>query len=447
MKTTSKALSCALFSFTSLFAYAEPIDLISAYQAALEHDSDIHAAYNQLQSSKQIRPQALADLLPSINASASSTDVRLESESTSSTTGKGTIQYRDEKFSVSLRQPVFNWASFVRYQQSAQRVSKAELEYRLAEQALIIRLTERYLNTLQAGVSLTVANDDVKAFTRQLEQAKIRFEVGLIAITDVHNAQARFDLAIASQIAAQDNLYSKQEALRQIIQHDELALRPLAQTFPLAPPEPNNIKQWESSAAQHNLSLEMAKLDVSIAKKDVSINRAGHYPSVDLVASHNYSETGGSGFGSGFRNESDNIGLELNLALFSGGKTQALTEQAAFQHMASLDNLQSLQRTTLRETRDAFRGVISSSRRIKALEQAIISNKSSLDANEVGLEVGTRTIVDVLDAQSNLSRAKLQLIDAKNSYIIDVLNLKGITGSLTVSDLEVVNQWLQQGKI
>ncbi len=292
-----------------------------------------------------------------------------------------------------------------------------------------------------------MANDDVKAFTRQLEQAKIRFEVGLIAITDVHNAQARFDLAIASQIAAQDNLYSKQEALRQIIQHDELALRPLAQTFPLAPPEPNNIKQWETSAAQHNLSLEMAKLDVSIAKKDISINRAGHYPSVDLVASHNYSETGGSSFGSGFRNESDNIGLELNLALFSGGKIQALTEQAAFQHMASLDNLQSLQRTTLRETRDAFRGVISSSRRIKALEQAIISNKSSLDANEVGLEVGTRTIVDVLDAQSNLSRAKLQLIDAKNSYIINVLNLKGITGSLTVSDLEVVNQWLQQDKL
>jgi len=444
MKTTYKLLSSVLLSLSPFVTLAQPLDLISAYQAALQHDSDIHAAHNQLLSSKEIGPQALADLLPSINASATSSDVRQESENSFTANGKSTAQFRDEKFSVSLRQPLFNWARFVRYQQANQRVSKAQLEYQLAEQALIIRLTERYLNVLQAEVSLTLASDDVKAFTHQREQAKIRFEVGLIAITDVHNAQARYDLSIATQIAAQDNLYSKQEALRQLVQREDLSLRALAQTFPLNPPQPNDIKQWETSAEQHNLPLQMAKFDVAIAKKDISINQAGHYPSIDLVASHNYSETGGSSFGSGFRNEADTLGIEFNLALFSGGKTHSLSKQAAFKHQASLDSLQSLQRTTLRNTRDAFRGVSTSSQRIKALEQAIISNKSSLDANQVGLEVGTRTIVDVLDAQSNLSRAKLQLIEAKNSYIINVLSLKAAAGSLAASDLEVVNQWLEQ---
>lgn len=444
MKTSYKLLSSVLLSLSPFVTLAQPLDLISAYQAALQHDSDIHAAHNHLLSSKEISPQALADLLPSINASATSSDVRQESENSFTANGKSTSQFRDENFSVSLRQPLFNWARFVRYQQANQRVSKAQLEYQLAEQALIIRLTERYLNVLKAEVSLTLASDDVKAFTHQREQAKIRFEVGLIAITDVHNAQARYDLSIATQIAAQDNLYSKQEALRQLIQRDDLSLRALAQTFPLNPPQPNDIKQWETSAKQHNLPLQMAKFDVAIAKKDISINQAGHYPSIDLVASHNYSETGGSSFGSGFRNEADTLGIEFNLALFSGGKTHSLSKQAAYKHQASLDSLQSLQRTTLRNTRDAFRGVTTSSQRIKALEQAIISNKSSLDANQVGLEVGTRTIVDVLDAQSNLSRAKLQLIEAKNSYIINVLSLKAAAGSLAVSDLEVVNQWLAQ---
>ena len=187
----------------------------------------------------------------------------------------------------------------------------------------------------------------------------------------------------------------------------------------------------------------MARYDVGIAKKEVNIQRSGHYPTVDIVASHQYSETGGGSFGTGFRNESDRLGLELNMPLFSGGKTSSLTRQAAFSHRQSIDALQSLQRTTLRQTRDAFRGVTTNLKRIQALEQAIVSNKSSLDANEVGLEVGTRTIVDVLDAQSNLSRAKLQLIEAKKSYILSILNLKHTTGSLSKADLDIVNQWLQ----
>lgn len=443
MNLLRKLLLSIILCIYPAINFAQPIDLLTAYKLALEHDADIHAAYNQLLSSKEAKPQALADLLPNINASAISNDVRQESESSFSGGGKSTGQFRDEGFSVSLRQPLFNWANFTRYKQANKRVSKAEVSYQFAEQALILRLTERYLDTLQADVNLNLANDDVNAFTRQLEQAKVRFEVGLVAITDVHDAQARYDLSIATQIAAQDNLYSAQEALREIIQADKFTLTPLAPSFPLSVPKPNNIDTWETDAAKNNLAIEMARYDVNIAKKEIDISRSGHYPTVDVVASHQYSETGGGSFGTGFRNESDKLGLELNMSLFAGGKTRSLTRQAAFNHQQSLDILQSLQRTTLRETRDAFRGVTTNLKRIHALEQAIISNKSSLDANEVGLEVGTRTIVDVLDAQSNLSRAKLQLIDAKINYILNILNLKNSTGSLSKADLETVNQWLK----
>ena len=174
MKTLNKAFLSFIAALIPALALSQPIDLLSAYQLALEHDADIHAAHNQLLASKEATPQALAELLPSLNASASTADVRQESESSFSGGGKGTSQFRDEGFSISLRQPLFDWASFVRYKQAAKIVSKAETEYRLAEQTLILRLTERYLNTLEAEVSLTLANDDAKAFSRQLEQAKQR---------------------------------------------------------------------------------------------------------------------------------------------------------------------------------------------------------------------------------------------------------------------------------
>ena len=316
LKKLLPSLALCIFPVLSI---AQPIDLMTAYKRALQHDADIHAAYNQLLSSKEASPQALAGLLPSINASALSNDVRQESESSFSGTGKSTDQFRDEGFAVSLRQPLFNWANYTRYKQANKQVSRAEVEYEIAQQALILRLTERYLNSLQAEVALNLANDDVNAFTRQLEQAQARFEVGLIAITDVHNAQARYDLSIATQIAAQDDLYSAQESLREIIQTDELVLAHLASSFPLSAPEPNDINRWEEFAALQNLSLEVAKYDVNIAKKEIELQRAGHYPTVDLVASHQYAETGGGSFGTGLRNESDSIGVELNVPLFAGG--------------------------------------------------------------------------------------------------------------------------------
>lgn len=436
MIALKRLIQGAVILSVSSLSMAEPIDLMAAYHLAVNHDSEIHAAYNQLMASKEVKPQALAALLPTIDISASTADVRKESDSNA---GKSTSQSRAESFEVSLRQPLFNWASFVRFNQADQSVSRAEIEYRIAEQDLILRVTQQYLEVLQAEIDLTVANDDMKAFALKLDQAKQRFEVGLIAITDVHDAQARYDLSFATQIAGQDTLASREEALRESIQADEIDLVPLLPKFPLVSPEPNDMAEWEASSKNHNLSIKVAKLDVSIAKNEIKINQAGYYPTIDLVASHRYDETGVTSLGS----ESDELGVEMNLSLFAGGETLSLSRQAAFGHKRALNKLQSLQRSTLRETRDNFRGVNASIQRIQALEQAIISNKSSLEASEASLEVGTRTIVDVLDAQGNLSRAKLQLVAEKKNYILSVLTLKAAAGSLSRRDVALVNDWMR----
>ena len=193
-----------------------------------------------------------------------------------------------------------------------------------------------------------------------------------------------------------------------------------------------------------NFSYTPAKLYQAIGSSGViSINRSKQMPTVDIIASHTYSETGGGSFGTGFTTESDRLGLELNVPLFSGGRNTSIIRQAAHLHQASLDTLSSLKRTTKREARDAFRGINASLHRIKALQQATLSGESSLQANQAGLEAGTRTLVDVLDAQSNLTLAKFGLIQEKQAYILNVLQLKYAAGSLDKSDIERINQWLK----
>ena len=441
MKHTNLILSCALFFTASLAnaqqstSIADSFDLIQAYQLAVQNDAELQAAAARLEAEKEANPQALADLLPSINASANASHLRNESS------GQQTAHYRDEGFSVNLTQTLFNWQQFTRLDQADKEVLRAGIQYQLAEQDLILRVTERYLNTLTAQANLSLANDNVKAFQQQLEQAQFRFEVGIVAITDVHDAQARHDLAVASKISAEDGVSSTREALLEIIQTDYSQLAALKKEFAAIPPQPNNISDWEKTASQYNLAVKIASSDVEIAKKQITILRADHLPTLDLVASYSDNEIGATHFNS----ESEKIGIALNIPLFSGGKTSSRVRQAAHLHQASLDTLKSTKRTNKRETRDAFRGVNASLHRINALKQATISNQSSLEASEAGLGAGTRTIVDVLDAQSNLTSAKFELIQEKEKYLLDVLKLKSAAGTLSKTDLEQINQWLSYG--
>lgn len=421
-------------------ASAATLDLLQTYELAEQQDSRIRASAALRSANKEAQPQALSDLLPSVQASAESTDVRQESFSSFSS---GTTQFDEEGYGISARQPLFNWGSWVRYKQAQLTTTRADTEYDIARQELILRVSERYLAVLNSQVALQVAQAEHKAIERQLEQVRERFDVGLIPITDVHDAQARYDLTSATLIAAEDAVESNNEALREIIQTSDYQLVPLAGKIPLAPPQPADINDWVGQASQDNLNVLLARSDVAIAKQGIAVERAAHLPTLDLIGAHTYRDSGSGSLGSGFTTETDTWGVEINLSLFEGGRVLSLTREAAFRHQQSIENLHTLLRETERLARDAYRSVITGTHRIQALQQAVVSNESALEANEVGLEVGTRTIVDVLDAQRNLSLAKLQLTQARHNYILNILRLKQAAGSLSVDDLRTVNAWLQ----
>ena len=231
MKHSIRLLSCVLLLSGVLPAIAQEqnqpasstLNLLDVYQLAVKNDAQIQTALSSFQAVQEAKPQAFAGLLPSLSASAQTSNVRSETTSTN--------EYRDEGFSISLSQPVFNWQTFSRFDQAKKEVLRAEVEYQLAEQQLILRVTERYLNTLTAEASLSLATDNVKAFQQQLEQAQFRFEVGIVAITDVHDAQARHDLALASKISAEDGVAASREALLEIIQHEYDTLATLNKDF------------------------------------------------------------------------------------------------------------------------------------------------------------------------------------------------------------------------
>lgn len=437
MKTFCHALILSLFAAS---ASAETLDLLKTYELALQQDSQLRAAAALKSANKESQSQALADLLPSIQASAETSHTRQDSISNFTS---GITHFDEDGYGISASQPLFNWGSWVRYQQAKLSSTRADTEYDVAQQELILRVAERYLDVLNAEVSLDVAKAEHLAIERQLEQVNERFEVGLIPITDVHDAQARYDLASATLIAAEDILASRREALREIILLNEFQLAALAPQVPLAPPEPADIQSWVEAAKSSNLSLMLARADVSIAKKGISAERAAHLPTLELVGEHSYRDSGSGNLGSGFTTETDSIGIQLSMPLFEGGKVMSLTREAAYRHQLSIENMHTLLRETERLARDAYRGVVTSTHRIQALNQAVISNESALEANQVGLEVGTRTIVDVLDAQRNLSQAKLQLTEARHTYILNILRLKQTAGSLSMEDLQTVNAWLQ----
>jgi outer membrane protein len=271
----------------------------------------------------------------------------------------------------------------------------------------------------------------------------MNFEVGTATITDTHEAQSRYDLGNASEIAALNDLELKQWALQKIIGTLPQSLAALATSMPLQGPEPGDMAQWVEAAQQNNLQVQIQRAAVEIANQEVARNRAGHHPTLDLVAS--YSDTGatGSNLGVGNDTKAGAIGLQLNLPLYQGGAISSRVREAVANQEKARQDLEQTVRQTALSTREAYFGVTSGIAQVKALEQALISSQSSLDSTKLGLEVGVRTNVDVLNAQQQLFSAKRDLYKARYSYLLSRLKLKSAAGSLSEDDLQQVNQWLK----
>ena len=425
---------------TLLAQFAHADDLLDVYRLALENDSEYRGAGASNRAAQEQIPLARAQLLPEANVTGSIDAVNQDVRSISGG-GGGTTRFSNRALTLSITQPIFRKDLLIGLNQADSRVRQANAEYAFALQDLILRVAERYFGVLEAEDALESTRAARDANEQQLKQSKQRFDVGLIAITDVEEAQAGFDLENAAVIAAETDVDNSLEALREITGSYLNSVDQLRADTPLVTPVPNDIDDWTTTALEQNLQLMAVNLATDTARDEIRRQEAGHVPTVDLVGQHGYSISGGRLGDSNIVTTS--IGFQFNIPIYQGGEILSRTREARHLHEASLEDLQRQRRITQRQARDAFRGVISGISRVHALAQAVVSTEAALEAIEAGFQVGTRTSVDVLDAQRDLFRAKFDHAQARYAYIVDILRLKQAAGTLTSSDLTEVNSWLQ----
>ncbi len=434
MKRATMMLAAALLS-----AGAAAQDLRQVYDLALEADPVFRAAEAERLAALEARPQALAGLLPSLTLTGQS-DSTSQKIIASPFSSPGRRDFSDTTLTLSLNQPLFRRDRFIQLRQADAQVAQAELEYQRARQELVLRVAQAYFDVLAAIDNLSFAEAEKKAIGQQLNQTRQRFNVGLTAITDVHEAQARYDQAVAREIEARNGLAVARESLRAIIGRLPQALARLAPDMPLVRPDPEDEEAWVRRALDENLALLAAQQAAEVARQEVARASAGHWPTLDLVASHRYSDRGGI---FAFEATDTAVGVQLTVPLYQGGAVTSAARQAAHAYDAALQNLEQVRRATEQGARSAFLTVLADISRVKALKQVLKSTETALEATEAGFEVGTRTAVDVLNARRELYRARSEYAAARYRYLLQTLKLKQAAGILAEDDLDRINAWLK----
>jgi outer membrane protein len=421
-------------------------DLFEVYGLAERHDPELRAAYADFQAVEQRVPQNWANFLPQISGSANEAYSKGEIE----TAGQPSREFDGDSRGFELRatQTIYNHAYWQRLSQANINAAQAEANYNAARQNLMLRVAAAYFNVLAANDNLAFAEAERKSVAQQLEQTKQRFEVGLIAITDVKESQAQYDQAVASEIQAQNTLSTTREALWTIINSYPEKLKPLAEQMPLPLPEPADKQHWVDKAMVENLNLIAADFARQSAQQEVDIQRSGHYPTIDVTARHNYSEDEETAFGGIIQDEatdstSTTVMLSVNVPIFSGGGTHARVKEAVYRREATRERYEATRRQVTQQTRDAFQSINADISRVTALKQALVSSEAAYEATLAGYEVGTRNSVEVLTALRNVFAAKRDYAQTRYDYVLDLLRLKQAAGNLNMGDLQEINRWLQ----
>ncbi len=413
-------------------------DLVSVYRQALDADPLFRAARAQHSAALEALPQSRAGLLPDINLSGAVSRDRFDPRD------EGATSYAtNQTYTLALRQAVYRRDRFIQLQQADSRIALADAEFEAARQELILRVATRYFLVLGAIDNLAFVRADKAALTRTLDQAKQQFEVGLAAITDTLKAQAAYDISISDEINAEQLLADAEEALRELTGELPGGLSVLNAEIPLLEPKPADQDEWVAAAIDQNPLMLAAQAATETARQEVQVQRSGHYPSVDVTADYSYRDNRFGGFQDLQRNDSA-IGLQMNLPLYQGGLTSSRTrEQRALLEEAQEQQEQQY-RAIARQTRDNYRGIVSGISRVNALERAIESNEKAYEAATAGFDVGTRDIVDVLDAQRELLRARRDHARSRYDYLLNSLRLKQAAGILGEQDLAEINGWLAE---
>ncbi|MEE9160895.1 MAG: TolC family outer membrane protein [Gammaproteobacteria bacterium] len=417
------------------------MDLTEVYTLAETNDPIYRQVVFSYLATQESKPQARALLLPSANLSANTFD----NDQTIKSAGfgaSGDANFNSHGYNFDVTQPIFRWDRYLSLKQTDSLIQQAEAEKLSAQQDLIIRVSVAYFTVLAAMDNIEFTKAETKSLSRQLEQANQRFEVGLTAITDVHEAQAGFDRATADDILAENLLDNARENLREITGEYITELASLGISMPLVSPEPNDIDQWSKTAESQNMNIIAAKHNMENSRQEINIQNAGHLPTLDLVADHGYNVSGGR-FGD-TKIRSTGIGLELNVPIYQGGLISSKSREARYLYDQSRQRLEQAFRAAQKETRQAYLGVISGISRVSALKQALVSSETALKATETGFEVGTRTAVDVVASERTTLDAKRQHARARYDYLLDSLRLKQAAGTLGPDDLKQISAWLNE---
>ena len=419
-------------------AGAGAADLEQVYRDALSYDAALAGARASLEAGREKLPQGRAGLLPSVNLTGNSNWNEADYRTTGRSQG-----YNSNGWQVQLTQPLFRWQNWVQYKQGEMQVALSEAQYQLARQDLTLRAAQGYFDVLVAQDVLAAATALHEANAQQLALARKSFEVGTVTITDVHEAQSRADLSSAQTIAAESDLAVKRHALLVLTGKEPDVLKGLRKGVALSRPEPADIQSWVASAETGSYAVQAAQIGREISDREVERNRAGHLPTVDLVASHG-NTTSANAFAGFAKTDLDTtvVGVQLALPLFQGGVVNSRVREAAALRDKARFDLDNARRTAAQNARQAYLGVSSGLAQVKAFEAAQVSSRSALDANKLGYEVGVRINIDVLNAQSQLFDTLQKLSKARYDTLLAQLKLKAAAGTLGDDDIKAINALL-----
>ena len=409
-------------------------NLSDAYRAAVAHDAIYAAAQSAYLAAQERIPQARAGLLPNIGLNANTRYNDVEGSLFSD-------EFNSNSWGVTANQPIYRAQNLVSYGQAKVSVQQAEYQLKASEQDLILRTARAYIDVLAAQDNLTFTLAQKDAFAEQLASAKRNFEVGTTTVVDTHEAQARYDLANSQEITARNVLEIKRRALRNLTGKEVNTLATLTpQPMPFAP-EPANVDEWVSRSQQDNLEVRIRQQAKEIADKEIDRTRAGHHPTLDLTAG--YTDASNQNFGTvQIDTKTTYVGLEFALPIYQGGLVSSQVREAVANQERVRQELEDALRNAALQTRDAYFNVLSTQSQVKALEAALASSVKSLESTQVGLEVGVRTNIDVLNAQQQVTSAQKELALARYLSLIALLNLKASAGTLTAADLEQIDGML-----
>ncbi|MBY8946443.1 MULTISPECIES: TolC family outer membrane protein [unclassified Pseudomonas] len=443
------AVSCATNGM--VWAAEAPLstrtDLVSVYQEAVDNNADLAAARAQYGAQKEVVPQARAGLLPNLSAGADSNNVRNQFDQPATTINRDAHSWQ-----ATLSQPLFRIDRWFQLQAAQAVNEQAALQLSATEQDLILKSAESYFSVLRAQDNLATTKAEEAAFKRQLDQANERFDVGLSDKTDVLQSQASYDTARANRIVAQRQVDDAFEALITLTNRQYNSIQGIVHTLPVLPPAPNDAKAWVETAGRQNLNLLASNYAVTAAEETLKQRKAGHAPTLDAVAQYQKGDNDALGasnpdaFGQDIYHGDASrrtIGLQLRIPLYSGGLTNSQVRESYSRLSQTEQQREGLRRQVVENTRNLHRAVNTDVEQVQARRQSIISNQSAVEATEIGYQVGTRNIVDVLDAQRQLYSSVRNYNNSRYDYILDNLRLKQAAGTLSPGDLQDLTRYLK----